>query len=606
MRFAIVAIAVAALAIAPAAARATVTSSTITSWVSSQPGTPANDPYLVSYDNSTTTLTVKGTATGTGNVDIACFEGSSSSFGTFATNVPVTGGRFNTGAHALRTAVPSTTLAGHACRLRAIPAGSEGPGTDSAAFAGPQVAVSEVAFTAGATLGSISNFVVQGTTFTGSAGWSAAGGCGPDAAPLDQSLDSGNFAINCMGSLLAGNLLKLPTRSEVLIDGRDAYDAAAAAPLFTGSFGLQGFPALSTSVAWDPSTGLVSSQSTEAWVVCASPEAYPATSTNCLSFAPAGVQLERYVAMSDGGRVVTMTDVWSSTDDAPHAVDLLYDDYVGLNTSSAQRGYEFPGQSSFTAYGSGQTLPGANAAPGSIFVRTNIGAPDGDVGEAVGAITFSSAPTGFVFAGNNELEEHQVLDVPAAGSTRLTYIYSTGYSLAEVQTLALAAQDRIQSPAVAITSPANGTTVSTPTATVAGLAGAGSGISSLIVGGQPAAVGRGGAWSAQVPLSLGPNTITAVATDGAGATAQAQVAIDYRPATPSPIPAPTPCTVPRTKGLKLPAAENAIRRAHCRVGKIKKEHSRKVRQGRVVDTNPVPGRKLPAGRRVELFVSKGR
>jgi Glucodextranase, domain B len=605
-RLVVAAIAVAALGIAPAAAGATVRSSSITSWVSSEPGTPANDAYLISYDNSATTLTVEGTAVGTGSIDIACFYGSTSSFVTFATNVSVTNGGFNTGPHPLHTTSSATTLAGHACRLRAIPAGTEGPGSDTSSFAGPLLAVSEAAFAAGPTTGSIANFLLQGTTFTASAGWNAAGGCGPYAAPLDQSLDSGNFAINCMGSLLASNSPTSPTRSEVLIDGHDAYDAAAAAgPLFGGSFSLPGFPTLTSSVNWDPTTGLASSQSQENWVVCSGPDAYPPSADNCLNFAPTGVGLQRYVSMSHGGRVLTMTDVWSSTDDAPHTVDLLYDDYVGLKASSAQRGYEFPGQSSFTAYGSGQTVPGPSAAPGSILVRTNIGAPDGDTAEAVGALTYSSSPTGYSFASNNELEEHQVLHLPAGASARLTYIYSTGYSLADVEALALAAQDRIESPAIAITSPANGTTVSAPTATLAGVAGAGSGISSLIVDGQSVAVGPGGAWTAQVPLNLGPNTITAVATDGAGASAQAHVTIVYRPPPPVRATSPALCRVPRTRGQKLPAADKAIRRAHCRVGKIKRIRSRKARKGRVVDTRPPAGRKLPARSKVELFVSAG-
>jgi Glucodextranase, domain B len=607
-RLVIAAIAIATLGIAPAAARATVTSSTITRWVSSQPGTPANASYLISFDNppSATTLAVSGTSNGVAGdrVDIVCFYGASSQSAKLATNVPVgTGGAFATS-----PAPALETIAGHACRLRAVPAGTEGAGSDASAFAGPQIAVSEAAVTAGPTSGSISNFFVEGTTFTGYAGWSAAGSCGPYAAPLDSSLGIGNFAINCMGSLLGGNLASSPTRSEVLVDGHDAYDAAAAANLFGGSLSLSGFPSLSSSVDWDPSTGLVSSRSTEEWAVCSTPVAYPPDSSNCLSFTPAGVQLTRYVAMSDGGRVVTMTDVWSSTDGAAHTLDLLYDDYVGASTSLAQRGYEFPGQSSFAAYGSGETLPGPNAAPGSILVRTNIAAPDGDTAEAVAAVTFSSAPAGFVFAGNSELEEHQVLQVPAGGSTRLTYIYSTGYSVADVEALALAAQDRIESPAVAILSPPDGATVSTPTATVAGLAGAGSGISSLIVGGRSVPVGLDGAWSAQVPLSPGPNTISAVATDGAGATAQAQVTIDYRPPPSPPTPPPPPppkCQVPRTAGTKLPAAEKAIRRAHCRVGKIRQLRSRKVRKGRVVATNPAGGRKLRSGWKIEVFVSKG-
>ena len=60
LRIAAPLIALVALAVAPAAAQATVTQTQITSWVSSDPGTPANNPYLISYDNppDATTLTV--------------------------------------------------------------------------------------------------------------------------------------------------------------------------------------------------------------------------------------------------------------------------------------------------------------------------------------------------------------------------------------------------------------------------------------------------------------------------------------------------------------------------------------------------------------------
>ena len=63
---------------------------------------------------------------------------------------------------------------------------------------------------------------------------------------------------------------------------------------------------------------------------------------------------------------------------------------------------------------------------------------------------------------------------------------------------------------------------------------AGSGITSLVVGGQSVPVGPTGLWTAQVPLSPGTNTITALATDGAGATAQAQIAVVYTPPPPAP------------------------------------------------------------------------
>ncbi|MBV9339163.1 MAG: PASTA domain-containing protein, partial [Solirubrobacterales bacterium] len=170
--------------------------------------------------------------------------------------------------------------------------------------------------------------------------------------------------------------------------------------------------------------------------------------------------------------------------------------------------------------------------------------------------------------------------------------------------LALAGQDRLQPLALAITSVANSSTASGPAAILTGTAAAGSGIRSLIVSGQTVPVGSGGVWNARVPLGPGPNLITALAIDGAGATAQAHVTVVYHVPASSP-PAAVICKVPQTKGKKLADAKKALRRAHCRVGRIKQVRSRKVRRGRVVSTNPRAGRKLRGGAKVELFVSKG-
>lgn len=73
------------------------------------------------------------------------------------------------------------------------------------------------------------------------------------------------------------------------------------------------------------------------------------------------------------------------------------------------------------------------------------------------------------------------------------------------------------SPAVAITSPANGSVASQPTITVTGTASdLGSGIASVTVNGIAATTSDGFAhWSASVVLGVGGNTITAVALDNA-------------------------------------------------------------------------------------------
>ncbi len=641
LRIAAPLIALVALAVAPAAAQATVTQTQITSWISSDPGTPANNPYLISLDNppKPTTLSVSGTATATpgASVDIVCFYGGNSQFAILQSNVPVVNGTFST--DRLPTEPTLKPIAGHACRLRAVQPSTEGPGVDTSTFAGPDVAVSEAALPAASVSGGLLNpgkpynAYLNDVTLTGSSAWSAAGTpggsignvpCGgPESEPIDAAFDVSTTAgvdtsaIDCAGSLLGDDLGAWGGRSEVQVDGRNAYDAAAAQALIprtsgdNGSQDLPGFPALATTAKWDPTTGLISSQTDEGIVECTGSDPYHPAIAQCPSFESAGVQLERDITTSDGGRVTTMTDTWSSTDGNVHTVDLLYDDFTGVRgEAEGDRGYEFPGQTGFSTYGPGTAVGGPSGTPASILVRTNVNAPDGDTNEAVGAITFGSAPSAFHFASNNELEEHQVLVIPAGGSASLSYIYSVGYSVADVTALASAAQDRFQGPSIVIGSPASGTTVSTPTVTLSGLTSAGSGITSLVVGGQSVPVGPTGLWTAQVPLSPGTNTITALATDGAGATAQVQIAVVYTPPPPAPHAGPPPpaarCKVPKTKGMKLTVAEKAIRKAHCKVGKVKWVKSRKMRHGRVMSTTPRPGHVLSSGSKIELFVSKGR
>ncbi len=621
---------VAALGVAPAAAQATVTATNIATWTSNASGTPANSPYLISYDNQPTTLAVTGTAPGAtagDRVDIVCYYGSPpSQFKTLASNLAVSAQQtFATPTGA--SAPQLRPLVGHACRLRAVPHNA-GSSSDLTKFAGPQVAVAEIALlptiSGGPNNGEPYDYYVNGMTFTSFAAWKApgtpasapgVGACGgPYAAPVDQAFDIGNYPIDCAGSLLDDDLNIWGGRSEVQIDGRNAYDAPAAQDLFprtlgnNGSQDLTGFPSLSVSVDWDPATGSISSTSQESYVSCDGTDPYLPNAANCLSFDDTGVSLKRVVTTSDGGRMITLTDTWSSTDGHGHSLDLLYDDYAGVaGNADSERGWQFPGQSGFTQYTAGSSVPATSSAPGSILLRTNVTAPDGDPSEGFGAITFGRVPSGLRFATGSELEEHQLLTVPAGGSASLSYVYSIGYTLADVSALALAAQDRFEPAQVQITSPASGSTVATPNITLTGIADAGSGVKSLMVGGQAVPVASDGSWTAQVPLSQGSNTITALATDGAGATSQAQVVVVYRPpAPPAPTTPPTAkCKVPKIKGMKLAAAEKALRKAHCKPGKIRHVSSHKIGRGRVMSSTPRAGRSLRAGSKVALVVSKG-
>ncbi|HEY6836644.1 MAG TPA: PKD domain-containing protein [Gaiellaceae bacterium] len=65
-----------------------------------------------------------------------------------------------------------------------------------------------------------------------------------------------------------------------------------------------------------------------------------------------------------------------------------------------------------------------------------------------------------------------------------------------------------------------------------------------------------------------------------------------------------PCVVPRVVGMTLAAAKAAIRRSHCRTGKVTRARSRTVRKGHVIAQRPAPGRRLADGARVDLVASR--
>ena len=67
-----------------------------------------------------------------------------------------------------------------------------------------------------------------------------------------------------------------------------------------------------------------------------------------------------------------------------------------------------------------------------------------------------------------------------------------------------------------------------------------------------------------------------------------------------------PCVVPAVVGKSLASARAAIRRAHCRTGRITRARSATAPKGRVLLQRPAPGRRLANGARVNLVVSRGR
>lgn len=75
---------------------------------------------------------------------------------------------------------------------------------------------------------------------------------------------------------------------------------------------------------------------------------------------------------------------------------------------------------------------------------------------------------------------------------------------------------------------------------------------------------------------------------------------------PPPPPPPPPvvsCVVPKLKGRTLAASKTALRRSQCRLGKVTRKHSARVKHGRVISSRPRAGTKLPKGAKVALTIS---
>jgi beta-lactam-binding protein with PASTA domain len=65
------------------------------------------------------------------------------------------------------------------------------------------------------------------------------------------------------------------------------------------------------------------------------------------------------------------------------------------------------------------------------------------------------------------------------------------------------------------------------------------------------------------------------------------------------------CVVPNVAGKTFPAAETAVRRAGCSVGRVTGVYSAGVPKGRVVSERPGAGKSLPRGSKITLLISRG-
>jgi hypothetical protein len=324
------------------------------------------------------------------------------------------------------------------------------------------------------------------------------------------------------------------TRSDIRVDGLDAYAPYAAYLLESAvKHALEGAPAVEETHTFNPATGEFTIKELDPISRCAPGGAFPPTATSCERFVPSGVSLERSWRMQAAGRVVAMTDVWRSSDGAGHAVDVLYDQY--FRGAGSHGAFQLPGAAGFAATATGQSLS-LPSGPGALLYSEEEATPEGgDLVHPFGAAIYDAAPDGpaVVFRGSNMPSFNGIAmpylrTLPAGGSRVLRMVFVTSYGAAEARALAAQAVAGFH-PSVTISSPA-GPAVTEPTATVTGTASDSGQLASLTVRGQPVPVSAGGAWSANVPLSIGANTLTATATDQAGLSASASITILYTPA----------------------------------------------------------------------------
>ena len=569
------------------AANAAITASSIT--------TPTDLAHLIKdFTASTQTFAISGTTSGgnpaTDKLDIRCYQGTTSEF--VASDVPLNSdGSFSVPAADLNQ-IPDGI-----CRLRAVPAGSTAP---DPAFAGPRVmvgALDKYKVSGGPNDGHVFSAYLWAQQVTGAFDYTTSGG---DNSALwggvyDGYLFDSTFALTTTtfygnAGLRAVEKPSSPTRSELRIDGKNAYFPAGAAPINPNATGL---PALTYTYTLDAATGNTVITETDPLVEC--PDAtYPPTTTSCASFVSAGVTDHVTMTQDHDGHIAWVSDVFTSTDAKAHSLDLLWDNnqrFHGSTGDSTQVEYEFPGQSSFSTHAVDDAVSLPASSPGTILARVH-GAADG-ASTGQGAIVYDRPATGAAFTdvetAFSRFSLHQTGTVPAGGSTRFRFAYVQDYHAANVASLAAtAATSFLNQVAVSRSGKGKGKVTSSPGGIACGKActhGYAYGTSVTL----KAKASKGSKFSRWSGACKGTGSCTVTTTDNLSVNAKFTL---------------KPCVVPNVVGKSLRKAKLAIKKAYCSVGKISMAASSKPK-GSVISQKPKHGKRLKQHAKVNLTVSKG-
>jgi hypothetical protein len=232
------------------AAHAAITASQITA--------PSNPSFFIAdEDASSQTFAISGTTTGgspaTDKVDVNCYFGGSHV--AVKKSVPLgSDGSFSIPAANLNNPLLLT------CRLLAVPAGTNP--SDLTPFSGPVIGVGErqsSTVTFGPNTGKVTDYYLDAQQQTGAFDYASLGACGlEDGFLYDLAFSNTTVTFSCDSALFKSD--STATRSELQVDGANAYAPANAAAINPNATGL---PALTDTYTVDKATGNVVVEETD-------------------------------------------------------------------------------------------------------------------------------------------------------------------------------------------------------------------------------------------------------------------------------------------------------------------------------------------------------
>jgi Glucodextranase, domain B len=574
-------------ACAAAAAATPITASNITS--------PSDSAELFySGDNGSGSLEVTGTVSPAGagpTADLYCYTSADTAATEVASGIDVSSGQFGLD-------VSLSPVAGQACRLRLVPAGTEPTGGGAGPFQGPRISVSDQF--SHSTNGNLYGYYILSGILPWSFAFDSAGDC-----PILSSFATDPLTLYSF-SLFAGNgclprtsgiAPALKSRSALQIDGLNAYPPAAIAALT----GVAGFEPLTYTTTFSPAHDTVTINESDIPTICNPPGGYTPTPANCPSLHDSGIVLSQTTTLLPGGQVARVAQRFQDVDRKPHTIDLLFGQSVQAPTAGELPGFQFPGQSGFASHAVPDSYSLFSGGANSIIVVSDSAATPGTA-NPIGAITYSRPPASADFvssagAQTATFDIHYTDSIPAGGSVSYNWSYSQAADAAGLMPLVQIERDRFAGPTIAVTAPRQNQVLRANRVTVHGRASDLIGITSVSVAGHGVSVGQSGGFQASVRLRLGKNQIPIMATNVAGVLSTATLTVTYRL---------RQCVVPRLRGKLLPAAKRAIRHNLCAIGKVTRVRSRTIAAGHVISSTPEAGRRRAHGAKVSVVVSRGR